>query len=47
MPASTLQTKHQHWLASAIERLQERVWQDADCTSKLVLGVDDLAIQKG
>ncbi len=47
MPASTLQTKYQHWLALASERLQERVWQDAACTSKLVLGVDDFAIRKG
>lgn len=47
MPASTLQTKHQQWLAAESARLQERVWQDAAHTSNLVLGIDDFAIRKG
>ncbi|WP_229523831.1 hypothetical protein [Paenibacillus farraposensis] len=45
MASSTLHTKY-HWLASASEHLQERVWQDATCTSKLVLGIDDFASEK-
>ena len=47
LPASTLQTKHQQWLATESKHLQEQAWQDAARTSKLVLGVDDFAIRKG
>jgi hypothetical protein len=44
MPASTLQTQHQHWLALESVTLQERVWKDATCISNLVLGIEDFTI---
>jgi transposase len=47
LPTSTLQNKHQQWLAHESERLQKRVWKKASCMSKLVLGIDDFAIRKG
>lgn len=47
LPSTTLQTKYQQWLLVESERLQENVWQDADCTTNLVLGIDDFAIRKG
>ncbi|ASA20546.1 hypothetical protein B9T62_06855 [Paenibacillus donghaensis] len=47
LPATTLQTKQQKWLAAESDRLQEQAWEDATCSANLVLGVDDFAIRKG
>jgi len=46
-PASTVQRMHNEALVVESERIYERVWEEANETTGLVLGIDDFAIKKG
>jgi transposase len=46
-PASTVQRMHNEAVPVECERIYERVWEGAQETADLVLGVDDFAIKKG
>lgn len=46
-PASTVQHLHNEAIPDLSERISERVWEEAERMSDLVLGVDDFAIKKG
>jgi len=46
-PASTVQRMHNEAVPVESERIYERVWEEANETTGLVLGIDDFAIKKG